>query len=120
MKKLLSSLVLCLMVSACAIGTAQAITVDGSAGANEWDNYMIYGTDVNETGGPGVGIDDRYDISAAYAYWDNTNVYFRADTYGIPTLARLDSGNFQPAYYQWTIDTNKDRFWRFDINLQHK
>jgi len=110
MKKVMLLVVASLLVL-CA-GNALAVPViDGTVSpVTEWDIYKIFGTDPNE-----AAIADNYDLKAAYAWWDSTNVYLRADVYGVPTLAKQDSGNFTPAFYQWGIDTTGDNV--ADLNL---
>lgn len=105
MKKLVIIVVLSFMVSVFFYAKpAQAIIVDGFVSpGSEWDTWFISGIDPNES-----GIDDNYDIHRLFAWWDDTNVYIRTDVFGAPTLVRQDSGNFNPAFYQWSIDTDGD------------
>lgn len=114
MKKILYIFVFSLIISTFGISTANAITVDGLVSpASEWNAALtggIYAIDPEET-----TINDNYDIEAMYAWWNTTTVYVRADVYGIPTLAKLDSGNAFPAFYQWSIDTNKDGISDLDL-----
>ena len=101
MKKTLMILAIGLVISLFGIGAAQAITIDGAISyAGEWDSYKIFGYDPRE-----AGIDDNYNIKSMLGTWDSTDIYIRTDVYGIPTLAKQDSGNKNDAFYQWSLDT---------------
>ncbi len=109
MKKLLILTVMILGIMG--LTAHAAITVDGNlTTASEWDSYMMYGTDPNES-----AIADNYDMWRIFAWWNATDVYIRTDVYGTPTLAKQDLNNANPAFYQWAIDTNGDS--AADLNL---
>ena len=112
MKKLLSSLVLCLMVSAFAIGTAHAINVNGLIDGNEWNGSQIFGIDSNEG-----TISNSWDISAIYMkVIAGDGWYFRMDTYAAPTFL-AQGGSASEADFQFYLDIDSDNADEYVVDL---
>jgi hypothetical protein len=115
LKNIFVVVLLGLIISTCGVINAEAIIVDGALNPiTEWDTWFIKGIDPNE-----LTINDNYDIKAVYSWWDSSDVYIRTDLFGIPTLAKLDSGNYTPVVYQWGVDTlGKDGIAEFNVILE--
>jgi len=77
---------------------ALAITIDGLP--SDWGTILPLGSDPNEP-----LIPDNYDISAFYVTNDNSNLYFRMDVFGTPTLTGVFPSN--SAFYQIYLDTDQ-------------
>jgi hypothetical protein len=88
-------LAIALMVSAT---SASAITVNGLIDGAEWNDpatiYWTHVTDPNES-----NIADNYDASNFYVTNNATDMYFRFDVFGVPTLSGA-------SYYAIYIDSD--------------
>lgn len=103
MKKL-TLVVLASLLVLCA-GNALAVPIiDGVVtSATEWDGYIIYGTDPNES-----GISDYIDISAIYmkvvtGELAGNGLYFRIDTWAAPSYAG-DPTSFGESFFDFYLD----------------
>jgi hypothetical protein len=76
------------------------INVDGNPG--DWGTTVPLVSDPEET-----DIPPNYNLSDFYVTNDLTEMFFRLDVYGTPTLTGLSF--FNPAFYQLYLDTDQNR-----------
>jgi len=80
---------------------AITISVDGSPG--DWGAMAPLASDPEET-----DIPADYNLESFYVTNNLTEMFFRLDVYGTPTLAG-DNNPFNPAFYQVYLDTDQNR-----------